>query len=134
MRAVLLVLLVFFCGCTSSFTQDFLTVSSKYDAIVFSDGIDSAEAEIIAQRELVRKNLARVYGLSSPKKVTDVEDLPNHQDYWFISFKERNFKSIEYVFMTIIDRKTGKVKFADDYQLGKRWILEAVLLGGRHWD
>ena len=117
-------------GCASTVAQNIETVSKNYDAVTFNDGIDAEEAKVIGQRELIKRNLVKFYDIENPKIVTDVADLPNNEKYWFVSFKEKKASSIEFIFMAIINRNTGKVKFSDDFKEGKRWILEAVLLGG----
>jgi len=96
--------------------------------IILEDGINLEEAKIIAQNALINKNFVRIYDLSNPLIKNKISDLPNHQNYWFIFFLERQPSSIEYIFMAIINKKTGEVKFSDDYAKGHEWILEAALL------
>ena len=98
--------------------------------IIFNDGINAEEAKIIGQREMIKQNLVKFYNISDPKIVTNVTDLPHYEKYWFVSFKEKKIANIEFIFMAIINRDTGRVKFSDDFKEGKRWILEAALLGG----
>ena len=86
------------------------------------------EAKAIAQKQIVRGNLVELYDLSNPHVEKDVTELPGHEDYWFVYFDEKNKSSIPFVFMVVINRETGKIKFADDYALDKQWILEAALL------
>jgi len=108
--------------------ENIRAVSNNFEAIVYDDGISQEEAKIIAQNKLIEENLVKFYDLSNPKVAMDVTDLPNYEEYWFITFKEKKAANIKFTFMAIIDRKTGKVKFANDYQEDKKWILEAVLL------
>jgi len=117
-------------GCASSTTKSIKLVISTYDSVVFSDGISEEEAKIIAQRALIKQNLVKIYDLTDPKIVKDVSDLPNYDKYWFVSFREKKYSSIEFIFMALINKDNGKLKFADDYKESKRWILEAALLGG----
>jgi len=115
-------------GCASSLAEDINLISSSYEAIVFDDGISLEESKVIAQNALIRQNSAEIYNLSRPQVVKDVSGLPNHQNYWFISFEEKKASRIPFIFTVIIDKQTGRVKFADDYAHGARWILEAALL------
>jgi len=123
-------MLLFLFGCTTTAAKNIELVSSNYETVVFSDGITAEEAKIIGQRELIKENLVKFYDILNPKIVTDVTDLPNHEKYWFVSFKETKISNITFIFMAIINKDTGKVKFSNDYKEEKRWILEAVLLGG----
>ena len=130
MKKYVSLMLVLMIGCASASAKNIELVSKNYDAVIFDDGIDAQEAKVIGQRELIKQNLVKFYDILNPKVVTDVADLPNNEKYWFISFKEIKIANIEFIFMAIIDRNTGKVKFSDDFKEDKRWILEAVLLGG----
>ena len=125
-----IILVLFAAGCTSSLAQSIQTVNNQYDAVVYDDGIDEEEAKTIGQRAIIKKNFVKIYDLSSPVIATNVSDLPNHEQYWFVSFKEKKVSNIEFVFMAVVHRETGRVKFADDFQEDKRWILEAALHGG----
>ena len=115
-------------GCSSTLPDNLKTVSSRYETVVFNDGISLSEAKIIAQNQLVKKNYAALYDLSKPHVDEDVAEMPDYQNYWFIFFEEKQSSSIPFIFMVVIDKDTGKVKFADDYNEGNRWILEAALL------
>jgi hypothetical protein len=128
MKKYLAFMLLLTVGCATSVQQKVKTVMEKYEKVNFEDGIDLKDAEIIAQRALAKQNLADRYDIEKPQVVRDIAELPNHEKHWLISFKESGFSSIEYVFMTVIDKGTGKVKFADDIQEDKMWILEAELL------
>ena len=130
MKKYLSVMLLFAAGCASSSAVSIQAVAQSYETIIFNDGINVEEAKIIGQRELIKQNLVKFYDISDPKIVTNVTDLPHHEKYWFVSFKEKKVANIVYIFMAIINRDTGRVKFSDDFKEGKRWILEAALLGG----
>jgi len=130
MKKYLSFMLVFVIGCASASAKSIEIVSKNYDAVTFNDGIDAQEAKVIGQRELIKQNLVKFYDIDNPKIVTDVTDLPNNEKYWFVSFREKKVANIVFIFMAIINRDTGKVKFSDDFKEEKRWILEAVLLGG----
>jgi len=117
-------------GCATPHAELVKSITNQYEAIEFHDGVSLAEAKVIAQRMLVRENLVKLYDLANPKNFKDTDELPYNEQYWFIFFKEKKVANIEFVFMTIIDKQTGKVKFANDYKEGKDWILEAALLGG----
>lgn len=130
MKKYIGLMLLFLFGCATATTKNIELVSSNYETVIFSDGINAEEAKIIGQRELIKENMVKIYDILNPKIVTDVTDLPNHEKYWFVSFKETKNSSITFIFMAIINKNTGRVKFSNDYKEEKRWILEAVLLGG----
>jgi hypothetical protein len=130
MKKYFYILLLSAFGCVSTTASTVQLISRNYDAVIFDDGVDIEEAKIIGQREVIKQNLVKFYDIENPKVVTDVADLPHSEKYWFISFRERKIANLEFIFMAIIDRQTGKVKFADDIKEEKRWILEAALLGG----
>ena len=130
MRIHIGLILLFLVGCTSTSAKNIATVSSNYETVIFSDGVNAEEAKVIAQRELIKQNLVKFYDILNPKIMTDVTDLPNYEKYWFVSFKEIKIANIEFIFMAIIHRNTGKVRFSNDFKEDKRWILEAALLGG----
>lgn len=123
-------MLLFLVGCASTSAKNIEMVSSNYETVIFSDGINVEEAKIIGQRELIKQNLVKFYDILNPRIMTDVTDLPNHEKYWFVSFKEKKIANIEFVFMALVNKNTGKVRFSDDFKEEKRWILEAALLGG----
>ena len=128
MKKYLILILLFSAGCGTSLQQKVKTVMDKYEKVNFEDGIDLQDAETIAQRALAKQHLADRYDIEKPQVVRDVAELPNQEQYWFFAFKESGFSSIEYVFMVVVEKATGKVKFANDIQEDKRWILEAALL------
>jgi len=130
MKKYIGLMLLFLVGCTSTSAKNIAMVSSSYEKVIFNDGINAEEAKVIGQRELIKQNLVKFYDILDPRIVTDVTDLPHHEKYWFISFKETKMSSIEFIFMAIIHKDTGRVRFSDDYKEEKRWILEAALLGG----
>ena len=122
--------IVFFlaAGCTTPLAENMKTVADSYEALVLDDGVSLEEAKTVAQKALIKQNLVRMYELDNPQLEKDIAELPNHEDYWFIFFEEEKTASIEFIFMVIINKETGSIKFANDYPLGKRWILEAALL------
>lgn len=115
-------------GCASSMAAQSQSVLERYKTVVVEDGISLEEAKLIAQRELIRRNEAAIYDLPNPQVVTDVADLPRSRDHWFVSFDERETGSIKYIFMVIIHKNTGDVRFSKGYAEEKRWILEAAML------
>ena len=130
MKKYLVLMILFAVGCMSTHAENIKLVSSQYEAVIFDDGISLEEAKIIAQRELIKQNLVKIYDLSNPKLLRNVSDLPNYEKYWFISFKEKKVATIEFIFIVLINKSNGKIKFANDFKEDKRWILEAALLGG----
>lgn len=123
------VLLILLSGCITSSTDTIQTVTDQYQTIHYTDGIDLNEAKIIAQRELIKQNMVKIYDLANPVEYTNVSDLRNSDTYWFVCFKEKKVQNIEFIFMAIIHKATGEIKFSDDFKEDKRWILEAVMMG-----
>lgn len=115
-------------GCASSLKGEVRSVWGRLASVVIDDGISAQEAEIIAQNQLIKSHLVRLYDLSCPRMVKDAADLPNSENFWFVSFKERTPSGIEFVYMVLVHKQTGRVQFADDYAQSKRWVLEAALL------
>lgn len=119
---------LFLAGCASVMMAESQSVLSRYQTVIFDDGISLEEAKLIAQMELIRHNEAAIYNLPGAQVAVDVADLPRYQDYWFIFFNERSIVNIKYIFMVVINKKTGSIQFAQDYAEEKRWILEAAML------
>lgn len=119
---------LFLIGCASLMKTQSQSVLERYKTVVFEDGITLEEAKLIAQRELIRQNEVAIYDLANPQVVAKVADLPRSQDHWFVSFDEREAGSLKYIFMVVIHKKTGDVKFSQGYAEEKRWILEAAML------
>ncbi len=115
-------------GCATAVSKNTQSVSDSYERIVFDDGVSLEESKIIAQKQVIKKNIADIYDLSKPRMADDVPELPNNQDYWFVFFEEKRPSSIPFVFMVLVNKETGKIKFSDDYNEGNQWILEAALL------
>ncbi len=115
-------------GCVTSQTKEVQTVLDNYKTVIFEDAIGLDEAKIIAQRQLVKKNVVDLYDLSHPQVEENVSALPNNQNHWFIYFEEKRPSSIPFVFMVVVDKQTGGIQFADDYNEGNLWILESGLL------
>ncbi len=127
-KKYLSLMLLLVVGCTTTITKEIQLVSDNYKTVIFDDGINLAESKIIAQRQLVKRNVADIYTLSEPQEARDILDLPGYKDYWFIFFEEKKPSSIPFIFMTVINKKSGKVKFSEDYNEGNEWILEAAFL------
>ena len=123
-----IIITLFLTGCASLLISESEAVLKRYPTVVFEDGINLEEAKLIAQRELIRSNEVAIYELARPQVVDHVADLPHSENYWFIFFNERSNAAIKYIFMAVIDKKDGRVKFANDYAEEKRWILEAAML------
>ena len=127
-RKYLCLILLLTAGCTTTMAENVRSVSDSYEAVVFDDGISLEESKTIAQKQLIKKNVVDIYDLTKPQATDDVSELPDHEDYWFIYFQEKKPSNIPFIFMTVINRQTGKIKFAEDYNEGNQWILEAALL------
>lgn len=127
-KHVLFVVVLLATGCASSSTGSIQAALDAYETVDFENGVDLSEAKIIARRELIKNNVADLYQFTKPLVDKDVEELPHHEDYWFIYFEEKRPGSIPFIFMVVVNKGNGRVKFADDYNEGNRWILEAALL------
>lgn len=128
MQKFCVIMFLFLAGCASSMMDESQSVLDRYKTVVFEDGISLEEARLIAQRQLIRRNEAAIYDLANPQVAADVADLPHYQGHWFVFFDEREIGSIKYIFMVVINKNTGNVKFAQGYAEEKRWILEAAML------
>jgi hypothetical protein len=115
-------------GCARTTAINTQSVSNNYQQIVFDDGISLEESKVIAQKQLIRRNISDIYNLLNPQMANDVENLPNNQEYWFVFFQEIKPANIPFIFMVLVHKETGKIKFANDYNEGNQWILEAELL------
>ena len=123
-----IIITLFLTGCASLLMSESEAVLKRYPTVVFEDGISLEEAKLIAQRELIRRNEVAIYELAKPQIAANVADLSHSQNYWFVFFNERSSSDIKYIFMAVIDKKDGRIKFAEDYAEEKRWILEAGML------
>lgn len=124
----LILILLFTIGCASTIAEDIKTITDNYETVDFDDGIDLEESKIVAQKQLIKNNVVDIYELTEPQITEDVEDLPNSENFWFVFFEEKKPSSIPFIFMVIVNKENGKIKFADDYDEGNKWILEAALL------
>jgi hypothetical protein len=128
----LMILLIMGCsmvmGCSMIKNEYVQSVSGHYETVVFDDGISLEEAKIIAQKQLIKMNVIEIYFLSKPQVFRNAAELPNYQEYWFIFFEEKVPSNIPFIFMVIINKENGSIKFSDDYAEESQWILEAALL------
>jgi hypothetical protein len=115
-------------GCATSSSDKMQSTLDSYETVVFDDGISLEESKIIAQRRLVRENVSDIYDMTKPRMLPDVTGFRNHQDYWFVFFEEKKPASIPFIFVILVNKENGTIKFSDDYNEGNQWILEAALL------
>ena len=127
-KYVNLIFLLAMVGCTTGMAENIKLITDNHETVVYEDGVTLEESKIIAQNLLIKMNVVELYDLSRPQVANDVSELPNNEDYWFIFFEETKTSSIPFIFMVVINKQTGKAKFADDYNEGNLWILEAALL------
>lgn len=128
MRVLLsIVYVLVLAGCTSAIKLESQEILGRYHTVVFDDGINLDEAKLIAQRELIRQKLAHVYDLTHPQTAANVADLQHADEHWFIVFNNRDIEKIDEDFIVILHKKTGRPKFAQEYNEDQRWLLEAAL-------
>mgnify|MGYP001579360765 FL=1 len=131
MKRFFVIIPLFLAGCASALVAESKAVLERYPTVVFDDGIALEESKLIAQRELIRQDEAALYDLPNPQVAADMAGLPRYEEHWVILFKERGAWTSQYVFMVVVNKKNGRIKFARDYTDDKRWILEAELLRQR---
>ena len=98
-------------GCASTPTYD--GIIESYDTVNFDDGISVEEAQIIGQREVVRKAEPEIFNVFEPEVVTEFESVPHNEDYWFVSFAEIEPGFILSVYMVAMSKETGKIVFSN---------------------
>lgn len=104
-------------------------IRSDYKTVVFNDGITREEAILIAQHEVLKKSPPDLYVIQKPKVITEFENVPHNEDYWFISFDETTPSSrIPVVYMVALKKTDGKIVFSRSYSPVNEWILEAAFL------
>ena len=123
-----IILSLLLAGCASSLAAQSQAVLEGYKTVVFDDGIRAEEVRLVAQRELVRKGEVAVYDLANPQVAVSVAGLKRTEGYWFVSFNERDAGSMPYIFMVVVNKGTGEIKFAQGYAQEKHWVLEAAML------
>jgi len=128
MGKLLIILILMSVGCTVTLQEDIISVDAQYKKIGIDDGITSEEALIVAQQELIDDDFVKIYDLMNPFFIRNTNGLPDRENYWFVSFKERDYSTVRYVYTVIIHKETGLIKFSDDYPIKSLWILEAALL------
>ena len=114
-----LLLLCFLAGCTST-----KAIYKNYDTMVnLSNGVDSKEAKIMAQKKLINTEEKDTYRISFP----DIKTGPlvyKYPDYWFVVFGHNWLEPMsmsplagtytelrETEFLVVINKKTGKIPF-----------------------
>ena len=90
-------------------------VNKAFEAVNFSDGINQAEAQVIAQEKLVAYKDRRNYVVKSPE-VIDNAIVRQYPEYWFVSFEANKFDLSFWNYLVVINKETGAVLFADSYE------------------
>lgn len=100
---------LFLCGCSTVNAVD-----KEYGQVNFSDGIDSHEAVVIAQKKFLESRYAKEYEARSAAILRDffVRDYPG---YWFVSLDSKNFNLTFWRYLVVIHKATGRIRFADPY-------------------
>ena len=114
-------------GCTT--TKPDMAILEQYRKTTITLPIIEEQAKLIAQKELVDIALHRQYTLTEPTIMKDFEGVGRQELFWFVAFNEISRSTIPTVYMIVIEKSTGKIKFSKSYVLGKEWILEAALNG-----
>jgi len=129
-RILLGILFIFLTGCTSQ-KQYIRNVLNDFENLKRGDGAEQEEAVIIAKKELIDQNVVRIYNIEEPRIVEDLTNVPDHQQYWFVSFKEKQASSIPFLYLVAVEKATGNIKFSDDYPTDKSWIVEAAFYNAK---
>ena len=113
-------------GCVTSKGPDL--IQQDYESVVFNDGITVEEAIFIAKKEAKDKTHPKEYLIEEPKVVTEFENVPHHEDYWFVSFPESDKSSVTNVYMVAMQKSDGKIVLSRNYVPENEWVLQAVFL------
>jgi len=128
MRKVLYVILACaaMTGCRTTKAID--TVHQDFASVIFDDGISEEEAIFIAKKQVKDRTPPQSYFIDQPKVVTEFEDIPHHEDFWFISFPPAEKSTVPSVFMVVTRKDNGKIVFSRSYIPENEWVLQAVIL------
>jgi len=124
---LIVMLLMIASGCATAM-KPAEVIAKDYSTINFQDGIDLEEALIIAKKEVIDSTPPQTYVVNEPHLMTDFENVPHQDAYWFVSFKEVERGTTPIVYMVTIRKDTGKIVFSRNYSPLNEWILEAALL------
>jgi hypothetical protein len=128
MKRIVYVVLIaaVFSGCRTTKAPD--TVLSDFASVIFDDGISMEESIFIAKKEVRDKTPPKSFLIEEPKLVTEFENMPYQDDFWFVSFPQVEKSVVPNVYMVAMRRNNGKVVFSRAYVPENEWVLEAVIL------
>lgn len=110
------------CGCNS-----ISTVTEKYKMINYADGINSDDAKLIAQKELIDSRYKGPVDVLMPSLVAH-EDALKYPQYCFVSFPSTNYSSPLKDYLFVIDKRTAAIIYQGwwNAQLnpGLGWVFE----------
>jgi len=72
----------------------------------YSDGIDTQEAKIIAQKSCLDEGIKDVF-ISSP----EVQECFFRPELWEVIFQSKDLSYLDYHYRLVIDKKTGEVTY-----------------------
>jgi len=113
---------LFFTGCAAN--TEF--INTNYEKINFDDGITLEEAKTIAQKQILITKPYDDHLILNPKVFRRFKDVPNSEDYWFISFDREEQDGIQKIFLVSINKKDGDIVYSRLYLPGEDWILHAA--------
>jgi len=123
---IIAILFIMLLGCATSKEPDL--VLQDFETVVFEDGLTLEEAIFVAKKELRDKTHKEDYLIDEPKVVTQFENVPHHDDFWFVSFQEAEKSVVPDVYMVAIQKEDGKIVFSRAYVPENEWVLEAFFL------
>jgi len=127
MKRVLAVICVFaLTACVTTKKADL--IEENFKTVVYEDGITADEAIIVAKKIAREKTHPQSYNLEEPLVLTEFENVPHHQDYWFVGFHEMPKGMFPVVFLVSLHKQTGKVVFSRSYNMENEWVLQATFL------
>ncbi|HLF18402.1 MAG TPA: hypothetical protein VI749_05850 [Candidatus Omnitrophota bacterium] len=127
MKRVLMIGLVFFLtACVT--TKKIDPIEEAFKTVVYEDGITTDEAIIIAKKIVKEKTPPKSYNLEEPLLLTEFENVPRHEDYWFVGFHEMPKGMFPVVFLVSLNKQTGKIVFSRSYNMENEWVLQATFL------
>ena len=120
-----IILTVLIIGCATKGPD---LIQQDFETVVYNDGITLEEAIIIAKKTVRDRTYPETYDIDQPKVVSEFENVPHNEKYWFISFNEVEKSKSPGVFMVALNKESGKIVFFRSYNPENEWVLQAAFL------